>query len=132
MADASTDEESADEAASRSVASSLGMSSIEVDSRRGDDMERPLVGEYWLRFAPRRFSVGVGLSDTSLAVSCTDVSVVASEMIVDGASSRVCVSIVISRLDRRLRRLLPLPLLRRRGVVTDSSRVKSVETVTSD
>jgi hypothetical protein len=46
MADASTDDESADETVSRSVASSLGMSSMDVDSRRGDDMERPLVGEY--------------------------------------------------------------------------------------
>jgi hypothetical protein len=42
---ASTDEEVTEEAVT-SVMSSLGMSSIDVDSRRGEDIDRPLVGEY--------------------------------------------------------------------------------------
>jgi hypothetical protein len=129
---ASTDEEGAEEAASRSVTSSLGMSSIDVDSRRGEDIERPLVGEYWPRFAPRRLSEGVGVTDTSLSWSWVVVSVVVSETTVDGASSRFWVLMVISRLDRLLRLLLPLPLLRRRSFSTGSSRVVSVDALTSD
>lgn len=66
---ASTKEEGAEEAVSKSVISSLGMSSIDVVSRRGEDIDRPLVGEYWPRFAPRRFSEGVGVTETSLSWS---------------------------------------------------------------
>lgn len=86
--EASTDE-GAIETASWSGSSSLGMSSIDVASRRGDDIDRPLVGEYWLRLlAPRRFRLGVVLTDTSLSLSCTCDSVMVSEVTVDWASSR--------------------------------------------
>ena len=64
----SAEEEGFLDAVSRSRTSSLDMSSTDVDSRRGDDMDRPLVGEYWLRrLAPRRFSDAVGVTDTSLS-----------------------------------------------------------------
>lgn len=107
----STDEEGTAESASWSGSSTLGMSSMEVVSRRGDDMDRPFVGEYWLlRRAPRRFRLGVGVTDTSLSFSCAVDSVMVSEVTVDGASSRFWVSMVISRLERLRRRLLPLPL----------------------
>jgi hypothetical protein len=129
---ASANEEGAEEAVSKSVTSSLGMSSIDVASRRGEDMDRPLVGEYWPRFAPRRFREGVGVTDSSLSWSWVVVSVVASETTVDGVSSRFWVLMVMSRLDRLLRRLLPLPLLRRRSCSTGSSCVASVDVLISD
>lgn len=107
----SADEEGTAESASWSGSSTLGMSSMEVVSRRGDDMDRPLVGEYWLlRLAPRRFRLGVGVTDTSLSLSCAVDSVMVSEVTADGASSMFCVSMVMSRLERLRRRLLPLPL----------------------
>ena len=126
-ADASTEEEKVDEAASTSLCGS----STEVVSRSGEDMERLFVGECWLRFAPRRLSVGVGVSDSSLSLSCAEEAAVSSETTVEGASSTICVSMCISRLRRRRRRLLPLPLLRLWGTSTGSSCV-SVEVVTSD
>jgi hypothetical protein len=46
-----TDEENAEEAASRLVTLSLGMLSIDVDPWTREDIGRPLVGEYWPRFA---------------------------------------------------------------------------------
>jgi hypothetical protein len=79
MADASTEDDGAVEAISESFASSWGASSTEVVSRRGEDMERLFVGECWLLFAPRRLSVGVEVSDTSLSLLGVGVAVVSSD-----------------------------------------------------
>jgi len=80
--DAPTEEETTD---------AVSASSTDVASRSGDDMERLFVGECWLRLAPRRFKVGVGVRETSLSVACTEDSVVTVETTVettvDGTSS---------------------------------------------
>jgi hypothetical protein len=133
-ADDSTEDEGAVEAISDLSAMSLDSSSTDVVSRSGDDMERLLVGECWLRFAPRRLRVGVGESDTSVSVSVVVVmvvSVVLSDTMVLAGSSTTLVSIFISWLRRRLRRLLPLPPLRGRASSAGSS-FDSVDVVTSD
>jgi hypothetical protein len=102
MADESTDDEGAVEATSDSFASSYGSSSIDVVSRSGEDMDRLLVGECWLRFAPLRFKVGVGERETSVASSVEVVtveavtSVVSSDTMVLGGSSTILVSTCIS------------------------------------
>jgi hypothetical protein len=134
-------------------------------------MERLLLGECWLRLAPRRLSVGVGERDTSesfsvavmslaatslivtslavislavmslavislavmslAVISLAVMSVLSSDMIVLAGSSTTLVSILISWLRRRLRRLLPLPPLRGRCSSCASS-LDSVDAVTSD
>lgn len=66
--DDTTDDDGAVEAISDSVLVT-DKSSIDVVSRRGEEMERLLVGECWLRFAPRRLRVRVGVKEISVDTS---------------------------------------------------------------
>jgi hypothetical protein len=119
------------EATSESLPTTLGSSSTDMVSRSGEDIERLLVGECWLRLAPRRLRVGVGDSDTSVSFSVV-VSVTSSDTMVLAGSSATVVSIFISWLLRRLLlRRLPLPPLRGRCSSAGSS-LDSVDAVTSD
>jgi hypothetical protein len=174
--DASMEVERTEEPASMStlISSSLDRSSVDIDSRSGEDMERLFERECWLRLAaPRRFRVGVGERGTLDSLSGTAVDMVSSEATegvgsgatgsstvsstgsstggsaagsgtgsaagsstagsgtndsgVTGFWAATVVSILISRLRRLRRRLLPpplplpLPLLRGRVSSTGSS-----------
>jgi hypothetical protein len=96
MADDATDDDGAVEVMSDSLVSASDSSSMDVVSRRGEEMERLFVGECWLRLAPRRFRVGVGVRETSVLFSVVEISVDSSVTMVLAGSSTILVSIFIS------------------------------------
>jgi len=111
-ADEPTDEERAEERAVEATetalaSSSFARSSVEMLSRSGEDMLRLLERMCWLlRFAPRRFRVGVAesgvLGSASASASTSDlaatgVAALSSEMTEAGASSTAATLVSIFR-----------------------------------